>query len=101
VGIALASIQSKGQARTWTKTGEPVCWTTTPYSVHAAKITSEQVRTPDARLAEIELLYDRYIVGPAVLDAEASRSASAYGENVDVRGHWRHAHFRMQPHAAA
>lgn len=50
------------------------------------------------RLAEIEMLYDRYLVGPAVLDADATRSASADGENGEVRGHWRRAHFRMQPH---
>ena len=50
------------------------------------------------RLAAIEMLYDRYIVGPAVLDAEAARSTSIEGENGEVRGHWRRAHFRMQPH---
>ncbi|MGG1946861.1 hypothetical protein AB1286_18930 [Trinickia sp. NRRL B-1857] len=50
------------------------------------------------RLAEIELLYDRYIVGPAVLDVEAARSMSTDGENGEVLGHWRRAHFRMQPH---
>ncbi len=50
------------------------------------------------RLAEIEMLYDRYLVGPAVLDVEAARSAPADGENGEVRGHWRRAHFRMQPH---
>jgi hypothetical protein len=44
------------------------------------------------------MLYDRYIVGPAVLDAEAARSTQADGENGEVRGHWRRAHFRMQPH---
>lgn len=50
------------------------------------------------RLAEIELLYDRYIAGPAVLDLEAAPSPSTDGENGGVRGHWRRAHFRMQPH---
>jgi hypothetical protein len=50
------------------------------------------------RLSEIEMLYDRYIVGPAVLDVGAARSASANEENGEVRGHWRRAHFRMQPH---
>lgn len=50
------------------------------------------------RLAEIEQLYDRYVVGPAVLDAEAARTAPTDGEHCEVRGHWRRAHFRMQPH---
>ena len=50
------------------------------------------------RLAEIEMLYDRYIVGPAILDVEAARSASGNEDNGEVRGHWRRAHFRMQPH---
>ncbi len=50
------------------------------------------------RLAEIEMLYDRYIVGPAILDAETARSTPGNGENGEVRGHWRRAHFRMQPH---
>ena len=50
------------------------------------------------RLAEIEQLYDRYVVGPAVLDVEAARVAPADGESGEVRGHWRRAHFRMQPH---
>lgn len=50
------------------------------------------------RLAEIELLYDRHIVGPAILDAEAARSVPTDGRHHEVRGHWRRPHFRMQPH---
>ncbi|MFM0285647.1 hypothetical protein [Paraburkholderia megapolitana] len=50
------------------------------------------------RLAQIELLYDRHIVGPAILDAESVTSLPVDGEQREVRGHWRRPHFRMQPH---
>lgn len=50
------------------------------------------------RLAEIELLYDRYIVGPAILDAESIPSLPMDGTSREVRGHWRRPHFKMQPH---
>ncbi|MCK4125279.1 hypothetical protein HFK83_23275 [Ralstonia pseudosolanacearum] len=50
------------------------------------------------RLAEIELLYDRHIVGPAILDVELSSGVSSDGTHREVRGHWRRPHFKMQPH---
>ncbi|AXW32891.1 hypothetical protein CJO88_05800 [Ralstonia solanacearum] len=50
------------------------------------------------RLAEIELLYDRHIVGPAILDAESIPSLSTDRTSREVRGHWRRPHFKMQPH---
>ncbi|OHU98956.1 hypothetical protein BLA34_18415 [Ralstonia solanacearum] len=50
------------------------------------------------RLAEIELLYDRHIVGPALLDAEFSSGLPTDGTSREVRGHWRRPHFKMQPH---
>ncbi|WP_405124648.1 hypothetical protein [Ralstonia pseudosolanacearum] len=49
------------------------------------------------RLAEIEQLYDRHIVGPAILDMEFSGVPSD-GTHREVRGHWRRPHFKMQPH---
>ena len=49
-------------------------------------------------LAEIEQLYDRHIVGPAILDAGPAPSLGGDGEHHEVRGHWRRPHFRMQPH---
>ncbi|MDR6496286.1 hypothetical protein J2797_006213 [Paraburkholderia terricola] len=49
------------------------------------------------RLAQIELLYDRHIVGPAILDCESIASIPD-GSRHEVRGHWRRPHFRMQPH---
>ncbi|WP_459204777.1 hypothetical protein ACQVRY_10210 [Ralstonia pseudosolanacearum] len=50
------------------------------------------------RLAEIEQLYDRHIVGPAILDMELSCSVPSDGPHREVRGHWRRPHFKMQPH---
>lgn len=49
------------------------------------------------RLAQIEMLYDRHVIGPAVLDA-APVSSSSDGTHREVRGHWRRPHFKMQPH---
>ncbi|MGH8778817.1 MAG: hypothetical protein ACREXZ_07090 [Paraburkholderia sp.] len=50
------------------------------------------------RLTEIEQLYDRHIVGPAILDMQAARSVPTDGEPHEVRGHYRRPHFRMQPY---
>jgi len=49
------------------------------------------------RLAELELLYDRHLVGPAVLPA-APNERRGDGEHHEVTGHWRRPYFRMQPH---
>lgn len=50
------------------------------------------------RLAQIERLYDRHVVGPAILDAQSIASLPGEGEHREVRGHWRRPHFRMQPY---
>lgn len=52
------------------------------------------------RLAELEHLYDRHIVGPAVLDWEqgAHSEATSGAPHHEKRGHWRRPHFKMQPH---
>jgi len=52
VAIVLENTQSKGQAWTWTKTGEPACLITISCSVHAVKTMSRRDRTPGARLAD-------------------------------------------------
>lgn len=49
------------------------------------------------RLAEIEQLYDRHVVGPAILDAAAAGSVPSDSAQREVSGHWRRPHFRMQP----
>jgi len=53
------------------------------------------------RLQEIEALYDRYIVGPAMLPAQPETNASGEGLDREVRAHWRRGHFRMQAHGPA
>ena len=50
------------------------------------------------RLAQIELLYDRHVVGPAILDRDSMNSSLTDDARHEVRGHWRRPHFRMQPH---
>ncbi|AJY38298.1 hypothetical protein I6G56_00955 (plasmid) [Burkholderia humptydooensis] len=50
------------------------------------------------RLAQIEMLYDRHVIGPAVLDAAPAASSPSDGTHREVRGHWRRPHFKMQPH---
>ncbi|OXI32567.1 hypothetical protein CFB89_15775 [Burkholderia sp. AU16741] len=50
------------------------------------------------RLAEIEQLYDRHVVGPAILDAEAAGSVPSDSVQREVSGHWRRPHFRMPPY---
>ncbi|WP_175971639.1 hypothetical protein [Burkholderia sp. BCC0322] len=50
------------------------------------------------RLLEIAHLYDRHLVGPAVLDADSIASIPTDETHRKVRGHWRRPHFKMQPH---
>ena len=57
-------------------------------------------RRREERLAQIESLYDRYIVGPESLSDKAGMSVP--GERLDqghvLPPHWRRGHFRLQPH---
>ncbi|KVL18781.1 hypothetical protein [Burkholderia sp. MSMB1826] len=55
-------------------------------------------RKRNERMAEIEMLYDRHLVGPAILDAESANTVPMVGNCHEVRGHWRRPHFRMQPY---
>ncbi|MBN3835903.1 hypothetical protein [Burkholderia sp. Ac-20344] len=55
-------------------------------------------RKRDERLAQIEMLYDRHVIGPAVLDASPPLSSPSDSTHREVRGHWRRPHFKMQPH---
>ena len=51
------------------------------------------------RLAEIEYLYDRHIVGPAVLDWEPIGAENEAGDTHHEKSpHWCRPHFKMQPH---
>ncbi len=56
-------------------------------------------RKRDAKLAEVEQLYDRYIVGPEFLQelgVAAGSDASSKGH--ELSAHWRRGHFRSQPY---
>lgn len=68
------------------------------YSNAARNFSGLGRRKRSERLAEIDMLYDRLIVGPAVFDAEEAHSVPLDGGHHEVRGHWRRPHFRMQPH---
>ncbi len=50
------------------------------------------------RLEEIEQLYDRFIVGPAVVDKPLVELMPAKGEMGQMPTHWRGPYFKMQHH---
>ncbi len=50
------------------------------------------------RLEAIEQLYDRYVVGPALLDEELAQSMPSATPVRELRSHWRRPHFKMQRH---
>ncbi|WP_124313952.1 hypothetical protein [Pseudomonas chlororaphis] len=50
------------------------------------------------RMAEIEQLYDRYVIGPALLDEEVATSMPSEDISREVRSHWRRPYFKMQPY---
>lgn len=57
-------------------------------------------RRREERLAQIESLYDRYIVGPESLSdmAEVSAPGERLDQGHELPPHWRRGHFRLQPH---
>lgn len=54
-------------------------------------------RKRELRLAEVEHLYDRYVIGPAVLADQAANGAPV-ATGSEVKTHWRRGHFRLQAH---
>lgn len=70
-----------------------------PYSAAPKEFSGLGRRKREVRLAEIEQLYDRYIIGPA---SWRETSLGADGEHLDagheLAAHWRRGHFRLQPH---
>lgn len=65
-----------------------------PYSVAPKVFAGLGKRRRNEKLAELEQLYDRYIVGSESL----LRGDSAGHSHHDVSAHWRRGHFRLQPH---
>ncbi|HEJ2443377.1 TPA: hypothetical protein SLZ45_004938 [Burkholderia multivorans] len=70
------------------------------YSSAPRDVSGLGQRKRKERLALIEHLYDRHIVGPAVLDWEhgVHAEADSGAPHHEKRGHWRRPHFKMQPH---
>ncbi len=55
----------------------------------------------EAKLAEAERLYDRYVVGPVTLSDWAGEHVSELGAGGQLSPHWRRGHFRQQVHGPA
>ena len=71
----------------------------TPFSAAPREFPGLGHRKREAKLAEIEQLYDRYIIGPA---SWCETGLGADGEHLDtgheLAAHWRRGHFRLQSH---
>lgn len=68
-----------------------------PYSAAPKSFPGLGKRKREMRLAEVENLYDRYLIGPTVLaDELPGMTDSSAGHSVSA--HWRRGHFRLQPH---
>jgi hypothetical protein len=68
-----------------------------PYSTAPRVFPGLGKRKRDERLALVETLYDRYVVGPAVLSADLAANSDGDSSH-GVSAHWRRGHFRFQPH---
>lgn len=68
-----------------------------PYSTAPKIFPSLGKRKREMRLAEIDQLYDRYLVGPATVSVHQPGLPSE-GDGHRVSAHWRRGHFRLQPH---
>ena len=71
-----------------------------PYSSAPKEFPGLGRRKREEKLAEVEQLYDRYIVGPTSLDGF---NIAGHGERLtpgqELPPHWRRrGHFRLQPH---
>ena len=56
-------------------------------------------RKREAKLTELEQLYDRYIVGPdALCDAAGTTAGAGLSAGHELPAHWRRGHFRLQAH---
>ncbi len=55
----------------------------------------------EAKLADIDRLYDRFVVGPASSSDWAGEHAGQLGAGGQLSPHWRRGHFRQQAHGPA
>jgi len=69
-----------------------------PYSMAPRQLAGLGKRKRAQQLEAIGRLYDRYVLGPAVLPGAAGPSTGDDGAGHPLRTHWRRGHFRMQPH---
>jgi hypothetical protein len=70
-----------------------------PYSSAPKEFPGLGRRKREAKLAEVQRLYDRYITGPESfadmgVDAKGARQLTGH----ELPAHWRRGHFRLQPH---
>jgi len=76
----------------------PHCARRKPYTHAPKEFPGLGRRKREAKLAEVEQLYDRYIVGPASAAEWAGEHAGQLGAHGQLSAHWRRGHFRLQAH---
>jgi len=69
-----------------------------PYAAAPKEFPGLGRRKREAKLAEVEQLYDRIIVGPAHVADWAGEHAGQLGAHGQLSAHWRRGHLRLQPH---
>ena len=71
----------------------------TPYSTAPREFPGLGRRKREERLAQLEQLYDRYIVGPATwAETELGTAGNELTAGHELPPHWRRGHFRQQAH---
>ena len=71
----------------------------TPYSTAPRVFPGLGRRKREERLAQLEQLYDRYIVGPATwAETELGNAGDELTAGHELPPHWRRGHFRQQAH---
>ncbi|MHA6863331.1 hypothetical protein [Ralstonia pseudosolanacearum] len=70
-----------------------------PYSAAPKEFPGLGRRKREEKLAQVDQLYDRYVVGPVSLEGINTEGHSErLTPGQDLPPHWRRGHFRMQPH---
>lgn len=73
----------------------------TPYRDAPKEFPGLGRKKREAKLAEVEKLYDRYLIGPISLADWAGEHANQLGAGGQLSPHWRRGHFRQQAHGPA